>query len=79
MIERALSKRLAIRTDFKKALLIFGPRQVGKTTLAKAFAKSLQEEFEYFNGDHLVTKSLWSIEHIEELKQSFGKKKVVIF
>ena len=78
MIERALSKRLAIRTDFKKALLIFGPRQVGKTTLAKAFAKSLQEEFEYFNGDHLVTKSLWSIEHIEELKQSFGKKKVVI-
>ncbi|MCY7358240.1 MAG: ATP-binding protein [Rudanella sp.] len=78
MIQRTLQKRLAQRVDYKKALLIFGPRQVGKTTLAKAFAHSLQEEFEYFNGDHIITKSLWSMDNIEALKQSFGHKKVVI-
>ncbi len=78
MIQRILQKRLENRIDYKKALIIFGPRQVGKTTLAKAFANNLQEEFEYFNGDGAVTKSLWKVENIEVLKQSFGKKKVVI-
>ena len=78
MIQRVLQKRLENRIDYKKALIIFGPRQVGKTTLAKAFANNLQEEFEYFNGDGAVTKSLWKVENIEALKQSFGKKKVVI-
>ena len=78
MIQRTLQKRLENKVDYKKAILIFGPRQVGKTTLAKAFANNLREEFEYFNGDSMVTKSLWKNENIEALKQSFGKKKVVI-
>lgn len=78
MIHRILQKRLENRIDYKKALIIFGPRQVGKTTLAKAFANNLKEEFEYFNGDSAITKSLWKVENIEALKQSFGKKKVVI-
>jgi uncharacterized protein len=78
MIQRTLQQKLEKRIDYRKALLIFGPRQVGKTTLAKAFAESLHEEFEYFNGDSIVTKSLWSMSNIEVLKQSFGNKKVVI-
>ncbi len=78
MIQRILQQKLAKRLDFKKAFLIFGPRQVGKTTLAKAFAESLQEDFEYFSGDSIVTRALWSMANIEALKQSFGNKKVVI-
>ncbi len=78
MIQRILQQMLAKRLDFKKAFLIFGPRQVGKTTLAKAFAESLQEDFEYFSGDSIVTRTLWSMSNIEALKQSFGHKKVVI-
>ena len=78
MIQRTLQKRLEKKIDYKKAILIFGPRQVGKTTLAKAFANNLQQEFEYFNGDSMITKSLWKNENIETLKQSFGSKKVVI-
>lgn len=78
MIQRILQQKLAKRLDFKKAFLIFGPRQVGKTTLAKAFAGSLQEDFEYFSGDSIVTRTLWSMVNIEALKQSFGNKKVVI-
>jgi uncharacterized protein len=78
MILRTLQKNLEKRLDYKKALLIFGPRQVGKTTLAKAFATHRQEAYEYFNGDSIVTKSLWSPTNIEALKQSFGQKKIVI-
>lgn len=78
MIQRALQKRLESRLDYKKALIIFGPRQVGKTTLAKAFANSLNTPFEYFNGDGAVAKSLWKVENIEALKQSFGNNKVII-
>lgn len=78
MIQRILQQKLAKRLDFKKAFLIFGPRQVGKTTLAKAFAGSLQKDFEYFSGDSIVTRTLWSMANIEALKQSFGNKKVVI-
>lgn len=78
MIQRILQQNLEKRLDYKKAFLIFGPRQVGKTTLAKAFAKNLQEEFEYFSGDSIITRTLWSMSNIEALKQSFGNKKVVI-
>jgi hypothetical protein len=78
MIQRILQKRLEQRIDYKKALIIFGPRQVGKTTLAKAFANDLKLEYEYFNGDSVITKSLWKIDNIEALKQSFGRKKFVI-
>lgn len=78
MIERTLLKTLEKRIDYKKALIIFGPRQTGKTTLAKALASQLQQPVEYFNGDTAVTKSLWRVENIEVLKQSFGSKKIVI-
>ena len=78
MIERTLLKVLETRIDYKKALIIFGPRQTGKTTLAKALANQLQQPVEYFNGDSAVTKSLWKVENIAALRQSFGTKKIVI-
>jgi uncharacterized protein len=78
MIARILQSKLESRIDFKKAILIFGPRQVGKTTLTKALADSLSIPFEYFNGDNIVTKNLWTMSNIEALKVSFGNKKLVI-
>lgn len=78
MIERALLKVLEKKIDYKKAILIFGPRQTGKTTLAKELANQLQLPVEYFNGDAAVTKSLWKVENIAALRQSFGTKKLVI-
>ena len=49
MITRAILKRLTKRADFKKAIILFGPRQVGKTTLAKALAENMKQDFEYFS------------------------------
>jgi len=78
MIERTLLQKLENRIDYKKALILLGPRQTGKTTLAKALATKLQQPFEYFNGDASITRSLWSVDNIEVLQQSFGSKKIVI-
>ncbi len=78
MIERTLLQKLENRIDYKKALILLGPRQTGKTTLAKALAAKLHQPFEYFNGDSSVTRSLWSVDNIEALQQSFGSKKIVI-
>jgi uncharacterized protein len=78
MIERTLLKVLEAKIDYKKALIIFGPRQTGKTTLAKVLANQLKQPVEFFNGDAAVTKSLWKVENIAALKQSFGTKKIVI-
>jgi hypothetical protein len=78
MIERSLLPRLEKRVDFKKAIILLGPRQTGKTTLAKALAAKLNQPFEYFNGDSTHTRSLWTGENIPTLKQSFGSKKLVI-
>jgi len=78
MIERTLLQTLEKRVDYKKALILLGPRQTGKTTLSKALAARLQQPFEYFNGDSAITRSLWTMDQIAALQQSFGTKKLVI-
>jgi predicted AAA+ superfamily ATPase len=78
MITRAIEKRLIERIDHKKAILIFGPRQVGKTTLVKSMVKRMGVDFEYFNGDEIVTRNLWRSGEVPGLLQSFGNKKLII-
>lgn len=78
MIKRALETILKKKIDHKKALLILGPRQVGKTTLTRQLAKSLGEEYIYFNGDDIITRSIWKNDQVAALKESFGNKKLII-
>jgi uncharacterized protein len=78
MISRTIEKKLREQIDHKKAILIFGPRQVGKTTLVKDLVKKIGEEFVYFNGDEVITRNLWRNGEISALIQSFGDKKLVI-
>jgi predicted AAA+ superfamily ATPase len=78
MIERSLLETLEKRVDYKKALVLLGPRQTGKTTLSKALASRLGKPFAYFNGDAAVTQSLWNLNQIAALRQSFGSNNLVI-
>lgn len=78
MISRTIEKKLLEQIDHKKAILIFGPRQVGKTTLVKDLVKKIGEEFVYFNGDEVITRNLWRNSEIPALIQSLGDKKLVI-
>jgi predicted AAA+ superfamily ATPase len=78
MIKRALEAVLRQKIDHKKALLILGPRQVGKTTLTRQLAGNLGEEYLYFNGDDMITRTIWRNDQVAALKESFGHKKLII-
>src|SRR5690606_40704751 len=78
MIQRELKDRLLQRIDHKKVLILFGPRQVGKTTLVKQVVSELPEKAIYFNGDDIITRNIWQTDQIALLKQSFGDKKIVV-
>ena len=78
MIKRILEEKLKNRIDFKKGIIILGPRQVGKTTLIKNLANDINEKYTYFNGDEIETQNLWKLENINFLKQSFGNQKLIL-
>lgn len=48
MIARTIEEKLIKQIDYKKAILIFGPRQVGKTTLVKDIVKKIETDYIYF-------------------------------
>ncbi len=63
----------------KRAILIFGPRQAGKTTLAKNLIESFGDEGSYFNCEELAVRNYFSIGDPQKLKSLVGNKKIVVF
>jgi len=78
MIKRTIEEKIIKQIDYKKAILLSGPRQVGKTTLVKDLVKKIGVDYMYFNGDEVITRNLWSNNQVSALIQSFGNKKLVI-
>ena len=77
LIERFLAKKIEVRLFKGKALLIFGPRQVGKSTLAENLLKQLSQPFFYLTGDELDTRIELSTSNSVRLKLLFGDHKLV--
>jgi hypothetical protein len=77
-IDRKLFQILRDKIDYKKAILLLGPRQVGKTTLVKKLAGSISDEFLYLNGDELPIQAALSNPNLSFLKSYLGTSKVVI-
>jgi predicted AAA+ superfamily ATPase len=77
LIERFLAKKIETSLFKGKVLLIFGPRQVGKSTLAENLLKKLGQPFFYLNGDELDTRIELSTSNSVRLKLLFGEHKLV--
>ena len=77
-IHRILFEVLQSKIDFKKAILLLGPRQVGKTTLVKKLAESISSSFLYLNGDEAIVQHSLTEPSIPFLKSYLGKSKVVV-
>ena len=75
MINRLLQKTLRTKMGKGKAILLIGPRQVGKTTLINKLLRRKQHLF--LNGDDFSVREL--LEHINtaSLKQLIGTNKVL--
>jgi predicted AAA+ superfamily ATPase len=75
MFERSLTSIVKEKIGRGKAIMIIGPRQVGKTTLIR---KQLEEQdFMFFDGDDPTVRRVLKEPSTEKLKQLIGKSKIV--
>jgi len=61
-----------------KTTILYGPRQVGKTTLLSQLSKELSEPYLQISGDQLKYREVLSSEDSQRLKGLIGNNKVLI-
>lgn len=77
MIKRILEKQILGKINKKKAIILMGPRQVGKTTLLKSlFEKST--DIIWLNGDEPDIQSIFENISSKRLEAIIGDKKMII-
>ncbi|MDR1185657.1 MAG: ATP-binding protein [Coriobacteriales bacterium] len=77
VIERAISKQLERRLSDNKALVIMGPRQVGKTTALRALIKG-RDDVLWLNGDEPDIRMLFEQATSTSLRALIGKAAVMV-
>lgn len=77
MILRSLE--ILVKKQFfkNKAIIVIGPRQVGKTTLLKKIANTLQKEMLWLNADTFEVQTLFDDYSLPRLKAIFKNQKIV--
>jgi len=79
MIERTILHSIKKRFFQKKAILLIGPRQVGKTTLLKQIIEEYnQKDSLFLNCDEPETLQMLNNVSSTELKNIIGNKKIVL-
>jgi hypothetical protein len=75
MYSRLISDRIIKRIDSGKAIVVIGPRQVGKTTLIESILES--KEYLLLDGDDPKTRMLLTESNTEQIRTIIGKYKYV--
>ncbi len=75
MFVRTLSETVREKIGRGKAIMVIGPRQVGKTTLIKQELEGT--DYQFFDGDDPTVRSLLKEPNTEQIRSLIGKKKVV--
>jgi len=76
-IPRIVGKSILRRLSGNKAIIIFGPRQVGKSTLLKHILKD-NDSVLWLYGDQPQTQSLFANISAPNIKPIIGNKKIVV-
>ena len=77
MIVRSLEKTISAKLFQKKAIIIMGPRQVGKTTLLHQLFP-VPSDVIWLNGDEIDVQNMFKEVSAERLKAIIGQKKFVV-
>src|SRR5690606_23298104 len=77
MIDRTLYPALKHRLFGKKALIITGPRQVGKTTVIKKLIADHSEKYLFLDGDDPTSRRLLTEPNTEQLRQILGNDDII--
>lgn len=75
MIDRTIETRIKSKIGRGKAIMIIGPRQVGKTTLITKFLNNA--DYQFFDGDDPIVRETLNTPNTEEIRVLLGNKKVV--
>ncbi|MBI5220171.1 MAG: ATP-binding protein [Bacteroidia bacterium] len=78
MITRTIEKKIKERLFKHKAIIIFGARQVGKTTLVNKIINEIGEKTMWLNGDEADARELLTDTTSGRLKAYFGNSKIVV-
>ena len=77
MIDRILTKSIMERMWHGKAIIVFGARQVGKTTMVKEMLHG-RDDVLWLNGDEPDVRNLFDGATSTLLKSIIGNKKIVV-
>ncbi len=77
MIPRILRNIIQSRLGDKKAIVLLGPRQVGKTTLIKAVFKNI-DDITWLSGDDAETRLIFENINLRQLKTIVNNKKYLV-
>lgn len=75
MIDRTLRSRIEGKIGRGKAIMLIGPRQVGKTTLIMQFLQN--KDYLFFDGDDPVTRTTLDTPNTEQLRRLLGDSKTI--
>jgi uncharacterized protein len=75
MIKRTLEDKISKKIGSGKAIILIGPRQVGKTTLINFILKN--KKYLFLDGDDPTVRNLLTNPNTEELKNIIGKNNIV--
>ncbi len=78
MIKRSIEPRLESWLFKGKVLLIFGARQVGKTTLCKDLLKKHDNESGYFLCGRPAVREVLQSANLSQIKSLFGSSRIVV-
>ena len=78
MIERSIERQIKDKLFKGKEILLFGPRQVGKTTLIKKIVAEANISFRWFNGDEPDTRLALTNTTSTQLRALIGTAKLVV-
>ncbi|WP_343304158.1 ATP-binding protein [Chitinophaga niabensis] len=77
MIKRTFQTSIQKRLFKGKAVLLFGPRQAGKSTLIEKLLEAQDEEWLYMNGDDADVREVLTNTSAAKLRAIIGNKKIV--
>ncbi len=75
MYQRYLKEKILKKINSGKAIVLIGPRQVGKTTLIKEILNT--RDYLFFDGDDPKTRALLNQPNTQEIRQLLGKHEFI--
>ncbi|MEN0050728.1 MAG: ATP-binding protein [Bacteroidota bacterium] len=75
MIDRTIADKIKSKIGRGKAIMVIGPRQVGKTTLITSLLNDV--DYRFFNGDDPNIREILNTPNTEEIRTLLGNKKVI--